>query len=53
VLEAFSLLAGELLNYTQASMRLYHILFQETGEHEDDISGATPRSSSNPRVGIR
>jgi AcrR family transcriptional regulator len=34
---AFDRLAAELLGYTQANRRLYHILFHESGGPEDDL----------------
>jgi AcrR family transcriptional regulator len=39
VVGAFDRLAGELLSYVQVNRRLYHILFQEAGRHEEHPMG--------------
>ena len=36
---AFERLAGELAGYVQANRRLYHVLFQEAGGHEEHTMG--------------
>ena len=39
VVGAFERLAGELAGYVQVNWRLYHILFQEAGGHEEHMMG--------------
>ena len=39
VVGAFDRLAGELADYVQVNRRLYHILFQEAGGHEEHAMG--------------